>query len=93
MGTPTLVKVKALLGRCARITKRRNALIHILCGKDQDGNAVAATEDLQIWNPFPSAPDLNKLSADMQKLIEELMTARGMRGFITLALLADKKSG
>ena len=41
----------------------------------------------------PSAPDLNKLSADMQKLIEELMTARGMRGFITLALLADKKSG
>ena len=88
---PTLVRVKALLGRCSRITKRRNALIHILCGQDQDGNAVAATEDLQIWNPFPTVPDLNKLSGDMQKLIDELMKARGLGGFITHALMADKK--
>jgi hypothetical protein len=91
MDIPTLVRVKALLGRCNRITKRRNALIHILCGKDQDGNAVAATEDLQIWNPFPTVPDLNTLSADMQKLIDELMKARGLWGFISVALLADKK--
>jgi hypothetical protein len=40
-----------LLDGCvvSRITEQRNSLIHVLCGKDEDGNAVAATEDLAIW--------------------------------------------
>jgi hypothetical protein len=86
-----LVKLQALLERCSRMTDRRNALIHILCGEDTDGNPVAATEDLAIWKPMPSVPDLNALSTDLQKLIDDLKSARSKSGFITLALLADKK--
>jgi hypothetical protein len=85
-----LVKVQALLERCGRVTERRNALVHVLCGKDQDGNPVAATEDLKIWKPFPSVADLDALSADMQTLLSDLMKARSKFGFIAQALV-DKK--
>ena len=85
-----LVKLQALLERCRRITERRNALIHVLCGVDEDGNPVAATEDLDTWEPFPPVPDLNALSIDIQKLVDDLRKARSKSGFISLALL-DRK--
>jgi hypothetical protein len=82
-----LVKVQALLERSGRLTDRRNALIHILCGKDNDGNPVAATNDLKTWEPLPTVAALHTLSADMQKLINEILQARGKWGFISVALL------
>lgn len=87
---PELVKVQALLERAGRITERRNALVHILCGEDQDGNPVAATEDLAVWKPLPTVDDLNSLSADMEALRRDISKARNKTGFITLALL-DRK--
>jgi hypothetical protein len=89
---PALVKVQALLERASRITERRNALVHILCGKDQDGNPVAATEDLTVWKPLPTVADLNALAADMAALRVDISKARGKFGFITQALVKKKPS-
>lgn len=86
-----LVRLEALLERCRRVTERRNTLIHVLCGVDEDGNPVAATDDLDIWELFPLLQDLNALSIDMQKLVGDLKKARSKSGFISLALL-DRKS-
>jgi hypothetical protein len=80
-----LVKVQALMERAARITKRRNAVIHVLCGVDEDGNAVAATEDIANWKSMPTVNDVETLSVDMQKLIDEITAARSMWGFIPRA--------
>jgi len=71
-----LAKVLALLERASRITERRNAFVHILCGKDQDGNPVAATEDLTVWKPLPTVADLDALSADMKTLRLDISRAR-----------------
>lgn len=86
------VQVQALMERCNRVTELRNALVHILCGKDEDGNPVAATVDLATWEPMPTIPDLNALSVDMQALIDDLMNARGKSGFISQALVDKKKT-
>jgi hypothetical protein len=87
-----LLKIQALLRRADHITERRNALVHILCGKDQDGNPVAATEDLTVWKPLPTVADLDALSADMEALRLDMLRARSKSGFISFALL-DKKKG
>lgn len=87
-----LVKVQALLERSGRITDRRNALVHILCGKDNDGNPVAATNDLKTWEPLPTVVALNALSADMLKLVSDFLSARSKFGFIAQALLEKKNS-
>jgi hypothetical protein len=87
-----LVKMQALVEECRRITERRNALIHILCGKDSDGNAIAATEDLRFWKPMPPASEVRALAGDMDRLSREIQHARSLWGFIEPAL-KEKKGG
>ena len=86
-----LVKMRALVEQCRRITERRKALIHILCGKDSDGSAIAATEDLRFWT-MPPATEVRSLAADMDRLSREIQHERSLWGFIEAALL-EKKGG
>jgi hypothetical protein len=86
-----LAKVLALLERASRITERRNAFVHILCGKDQDGNPAAAAQDLTVWKPLPTVADLDALSADMKTLRLDISRARSKSGFISEALVTKER--
>ena len=77
-------KMDALLNRAARITGRRNKLMHRPWALNTDGTPVVKDED-HHWGVPPSATDLRKLANKILQSAGELNHAR-LEGFLKDAL-------
>ena len=79
-----LLKLQAILERCRRATDRRNELIHGMWAKELDAEPLRRGND-HTWHPLPTAEDLRALANELQRLTDELNTAR-LDGFLSEAL-------
>ena len=79
-----LLKLLALIERCARATDRRNDLVHSVCAKELDGEAVRRNSS-HGWQPLPSVEELHNLGTEIAELANELNQAR-LEGFLQEAL-------
>ena len=79
-----LLKVQALMGRCQRVTDKRNELVHCVWAKERDGEAQLRNAD-HIWRPLPTRQELSELSSEIRDLTSALNKAR-LEGFLSEAL-------
>jgi hypothetical protein len=84
-----LVKVQAFMGRCKRVTDKRNELIHSLYAHEDDVGPMVGAHD-GTWGDLPKVKDVDLLALEITSLARELNTAR-LRGFIHEALSKGRK--
>ncbi|MGH7485161.1 MAG: hypothetical protein ACREMY_06090 [bacterium] len=84
-----LVKLQAILRRCARVTLQRNKLMHNIVTRGEDGEPRQKTDDHEL-KPLPSLLDLGTLLVDITNLVGELDYAR-KKGFLREALRKREK--
>ncbi len=82
-----LVQLQALLGRCERVTDRRNKLTHNIWAKELDGEPFVRNENHE-WEPTPNIETLDELADELKTVTQELNKAR-LDGFLRDALDAD----
>jgi len=95
--TPALLRTYALLRRCKILTGKRNSLMHGICAKELNSEAVARDEAVSSApmlldenlgsRPLPSAQELDSLADEIARLTNEINSERRF-GFIAEALLA-----
>lgn len=73
-------KLKDLLGRCEKLSYRRNKLLHNAWAIAPDGSIVTKG-DKHAWGKAPTANDLNDLASKIRECVALLNEAR-LRGFI-----------
>ena len=87
-GAP-LIKLRDLMTRCGRATRKRNGLVHGVYALDYLGYPIMSEIDWS-WRPQPTLEELQELSKELQALINEVTTARS-RGFLGEALRLKKE--
>jgi hypothetical protein len=78
-----LIRLQALVQRCATLTDRRNEYMHSICARELDGKAMLIGHQKSV--PLPKAAEIEKLASDLAKVTMELNEAR-LEGFIHEAL-------
>ena len=82
------LRMDALLERGARLTDRRNKLMHRPWAVDSNGHVVVKDQEHQ-WGEAPSPDSLKALAAEIGQLAEESNQAR-LEGFLKDALAGDQ---
>jgi hypothetical protein len=85
-----LVRLEAILAHAEQATERRNEILHSVWGREMSGEAVVR-DDKHTFGSAPSVDNLKQVTADILKVIDELLAAR-FGGFLKKALEAKKKS-
>lgn len=80
-----LIKLQALLRRCARATKRRNNIVHGVVGRNFDKEGEFMHVSSRGLEPLPAVGELNSLATKLAQLTNELNNAR-LQGFLAEAL-------
>ena len=70
-----LLRLQALITRCARATDKRNAMIHGIWAKELDGDLVQRGAG-NSWGPPPSREQLLQLANELKELTWALNEAR-----------------
>lgn len=83
-----LIKVQALFKECQEATDRRNEYVHMIWAKEFGGEKSHLFGPDGKLKPFPNERALNKLDAEIARLVEALRDAS--HGFIDQAM--KKKS-
>lgn len=81
-----LIKLKAILAECKRLTDKRNGLIHGLWAKELDGDAHVR-DGYGNPRPLPTVVELRGLAQEIEKLTARLNSER-LEGFLMKALAA-----
>ena len=79
-----LIQLEAIMGRCERMTNRRNSLVHNIWAKELDGDPLVRNEHHQ-WEPTPGIDVLDNLADELLAVTQELNAAR-LEGFLHEAL-------
>ena len=79
-----LLKVQALIGRCRRLTDKRNEYVHSVWARELDGPSMRRDRNSE-WLPLPTLLELQALSSELLKITGELNKAR-LEGFIFQAM-------
>ena len=79
------------MGRCERITQRRNQLIHNIWAKELDGDPFVRNENHE-WEPTPTIGILDQLADELLAVTQELNAAR-LDGFLSEALETSNSRG
>lgn len=87
---PALVKLQALLKRCADTSERRNDLIHNIVARGVDDEEFQIRASDHSWRDLPKAIELDALADSLAALAAELNHAR-LSGWLRLAL--DERTG
>jgi HAMP domain-containing protein len=82
--------LEAILERAAKLTDKRNDLLHSLWAHESDGSPVIRDEVTYIFKEIPSIDELEALAQSLAEITEELNHAR-RKGFLHEALEAKKK--
>lgn len=81
---PALVRLQALLERAARVTEKRNDLMHAVWGTERDGGGMVRGDD-HVFRPAPAAAELDSLEDAIAEILEDIVDAR-VKGFVAEAL-------
>jgi hypothetical protein len=81
---PALVRLQALLERAARVTAKRNELMHAVWGTELDGGDMVRGDD-HVFRPAPDAAELDSLEDAIAKILDDIIYAR-KKGFLAEAL-------
>jgi hypothetical protein len=84
---PATVRIRDLLTRCKKVTKRRNHTIHAFYAADGDGKPIVVSRGSHA--ELPTVEEVRKLARAIHDLASELNTER-LKGFIKEAVLATK---
>lgn len=84
-------RLKALLGRCAELSDKRNKLVHNAWAIAPDGSVVTKGEK-HAWGKAPTADDLTGLASEIKKYVGLLNEAR-LRGFIHDVCISPSPDG
>jgi hypothetical protein len=84
-----LIKLEALLTRCERATRRRNALVHSVIGRNLDNDQEFVHFNSAGTKPLPSVAELEALAKELVQLTRELNLAR-IEGFLAEALTGKR---
>jgi len=82
-----LLKLQALMGKCERVTEKRNKLVHGLWAQELDGDAQV--RGAGGTRPLPSTTELRELANEIQELTNKLNSER-LEGFLKTALSERK---
>jgi hypothetical protein len=84
-----LVRLDALLQRAARVTERRNQLLHSVWGRDTDGRGDYFRAEDHSFQPAPEVKELEKLLIELTSLLADFLDAARSGGRLYEALNAN----
>ncbi len=87
---PALVKLDALLRRAQLATERRNELLHSTWGAEK--TTAVMRDNHHVFRKVRTRAQLDDTVAELEKVLEDAILARGARGFFFEALHARSKS-
>ena len=79
------MRLEAILQRAAKVTDRRNHLLHTLWAHELDGAPVIRDADNHTFKAIPTPDELDAVASALAEIATELNMAR-LDGFLSEAL-------